>query len=140
MADLPGYLITCLNSGKLALLAILVSGGIVLQILACVLYNNWWPMLTALMYLILPMPLILFAGSDTSVYITESENGWVDATKFLTGASAVGSIAIPIILKHAGVITWGAFAMELSSLFVFVTAMLCFIGMNGDDGGGYSMI
>ncbi|KAJ0681370.1 hypothetical protein HanPI659440_Chr16g0635061 [Helianthus annuus] len=46
MADIPGYLITCLNSGKLALLAILVSGGIVLQILACVLYNNWWPMLT----------------------------------------------------------------------------------------------
>lgn len=63
----------------------------------------------------------------------------MDATKFLTGASAVGSIAIPIILKHAGVITWGAFAMELSSLFVFVMAMLCFIGMNSDD-GGYSMI
>ncbi|KAK9075700.1 hypothetical protein SSX86_004029 [Deinandra increscens subsp. villosa] len=139
MADLPGYLITCFNSGKLALLAILVSGGIVFQILACVLYNNWWPMLTALMYLIIPIPLILFAGSDTNIYFTESESSWVDATKFLTGASAVGSIAIPIILKHAGVITWGAFAMELSSLFVFVTAMLCFIGMNSDD-GGYSMI
>ncbi|KAK9054195.1 hypothetical protein SSX86_025273 [Deinandra increscens subsp. villosa] len=139
MADLPGYLITCFNSGKLALLAILVSGGIVLQILACVLYNNWWPMLTALMYLIIPIPLILFAGSDTNIYFTESESSWVDATKFLTGASAVGSIAIPIILKHAGVITWGAFAMELSSLFVFVTAMLCFIGMNSDE-GGYSMI
>ncbi|MFS7962484.1 hypothetical protein Hanom_Chr08g00727171 [Helianthus anomalus] len=139
MADLPGYLITCLNSGKLALLAILVSGGIVLQILACVLYNNWWPMLTALTYLVLPVPLILFAGSDTSIYFNESESSWVDATKFLTGASAVGSIAIPIILKHAGVITWGAFAMELSSLFVFVMAISCFLGMNNDD-GGYSMI
>ncbi|KAM0043729.1 hypothetical protein Hdeb2414_s0010g00344661 [Helianthus debilis subsp. tardiflorus] len=139
MADLPGYLITCLNSGKLALLAILVSGGIVLQILACVLYNNWWPMLTALTYLVLPVPLILFAGSDTSIYFNESESSWVDATKFLTGASAVGSIAIPIVLKHAGVITWGAFAMELSSLFVFVMAISCFLGMNNDD-GGYSMI
>ncbi|KAD0208965.1 hypothetical protein R6Q59_010820 [Mikania micrantha] len=139
MADIPGYLITCLYSGKLALLAILVSGGIVLQILACVLYNNWWPMLTALMYVILPVPLILFAGSDTSIYYTESESSWVDATKFLTGASAVGSIAIPVILKHAGVITWGAFAMEISSLFVFVVAILCFIGMNSGD-GGYSTI
>ncbi|KAL8216398.1 hypothetical protein R6Q57_023235 [Mikania cordata] len=139
MADIPGYLITCLYSGKLALLAILVSGGIVLQILACVLYNNWWPMLTALMYVILPVPLILFAGSDTSIYYTESESSWVDATKFLTGASAVGSIAIPVILKHAGVITWGAFAMEISSLFVFVVAILCFIGMNSGD-EGYSMI
>lgn len=142
MADLPGYLLTCLYSGKLALLAILVSGGIVLQILACVLYNNWWPMLTALMYVILPVPLILFAGSDTSVFFTPSENSWVDATKFLTGASAVGSVAIPVILKHADVITWGAFTMEISSLFVFGTAILCFIGMmNSDDGGGgYHMI
>ncbi|KAJ0765180.1 hypothetical protein HanPI659440_Chr08g0300541 [Helianthus annuus] len=96
-------------------------------------------MLTALTYLVLPVPLILFAGSDTSIYFNESESSWVDATKFLTGASAVGSIAIPIILKHAGVITWGAFAMELSSLFVFVTAISCFLGMNNDD-GGYSMI
>ncbi|XP_076938974.1 vacuolar protein sorting-associated protein 55 homolog [Bidens hawaiensis] len=139
MADIPGYLITCLNSGKLALLAILVSGGIILQILACVLYNNWWPMLTALMYVILPVPLVIFAGSDTSVLFTESENSWVDATKFLTGASAVGSVAIPVILKHAGVITWGALAMEISSLFVFVMAILCFIGMNSDD-GEYSVI
>ena len=43
----------------------------------------------------------------------------MNATKFLTGASAVGSIAIPAILKHSGVIGWGAFAMELSSFFVF---------------------
>ncbi|KAJ0681371.1 hypothetical protein HanPI659440_Chr16g0635071 [Helianthus annuus] len=64
---------------------------------------------------------------------------WEDATKFLTGASAMGSVAIPVILKHAGVITWGAFAMEISSLFVFVMAILCLTGMNSDD-GGYRMI
>lgn len=33
MADLPGYMRACLHTGKLAALAILVSGGIVLQIL-----------------------------------------------------------------------------------------------------------
>ncbi|XP_022881607.1 vacuolar protein sorting-associated protein 55 homolog isoform X2 [Olea europaea var. sylvestris] len=72
MADLPRYLIACLQTGKLALLAILVSGGIVLQILACALYNNWWPMLTVLMYVVLPMPLIFFAGSDTSSLFSQS--------------------------------------------------------------------
>jgi hypothetical protein len=70
MADLPGYMRSCLHTGKLAFLAILVSGGVVLQILvsvalsfcdkvyllfsylvclmlqACALYDNWWPMLT----------------------------------------------------------------------------------------------
>ncbi|KAI3467979.1 hypothetical protein Pfo_024642 [Paulownia fortunei] len=137
MADLPRYMRACMQSGKLAMLAILVSGGIVLQILACALYNNWWPMLTVLMYVLLPMPLIFFAGSDTSSLYSESSSGWIDATKFLTGASAVGSIAIPVILKHAGVIGWGALAMELSSYFIFIMAILCYLGTNGDD--GYSM-
>ncbi|GAB4834674.1 hypothetical protein Ancab_032937 [Ancistrocladus abbreviatus] len=139
MVDMPGYMVACLRSGKLAFLAILVSGGVVLQILACALYDNWWPMLTVIMYLLLPMPLLFFAGSDTSSLFSESNNSWVDATKFLTGASAVGSIAIPVILKHAGVIGWGAMAMELSSFFVFVIAMMCYIKMNDDGENGYSM-
>ncbi|CBI33944.3 hypothetical protein VitviT2T_002373 [Vitis vinifera] len=133
MADLPGHVLACLHSGKLAFLAILVSGGIVLQILACALFNNWWPMLTVIMYVLLPMPLLFFAGSDTSSLFSESGNSWVDATKFLTGASAVGSIAIPAILKHAGVIGWGALALELSSFFVIVVAIMCYIQMNSDN-------
>lgn len=140
MADMPRYLRACLHSGKLACLAILVSGGIVLQILACALYNNWWPMLTVLMYVPLPMPLMFFAGSDMSSFFYETGNSWIDATKFLTGASTVGSIAIPIILKHAGVIGWGAMAMELSSFLVFVIAIICFLGTSDDDSGGYSYL
>ncbi|KAG2680165.1 hypothetical protein I3843_11G086700 [Carya illinoinensis] len=133
MPDLPGYLRACLQSGKLALLAILVSGGIVLQILACALYNNWWPMLTVLMYVLLPMPLLFLAGSDSSSLFSESESGWVNATKFLTGASAIGSIAIPVILKHAGVIGWGALAMELSSFFIFVLSIMFYIRMSAEE-------
>lgn len=45
----------------------------------------------------------------------------------------MGGIAIPSILKHAGVIGWGAFAMELSSFFVFVFAILCYIRINDED-------
>ncbi|KAJ8774420.1 hypothetical protein K2173_016866 [Erythroxylum novogranatense] len=138
MADLPGYVRSCLHTGKLAFLAILVSGGVVLQILACALYNNWWPMLTVIMYVLLPMPLLFFAGSDSSSLYTESNSGWINATKFLTGASAIGSIAIPAILKHAGVIGWGALAMELSSYFVFVVAIMCYIRMN--DENDYSIL
>ncbi|XP_020206074.1 vacuolar protein sorting-associated protein 55 homolog [Cajanus cajan] len=133
MAEFPGYFRYCLNTGKLVLLAILVSGGVVLQILACALYNNWWPMLTAITYVLLPMPLLFFAGSERSSLFSESDSSWVNATKFLTGASAVGSIAIPTILKHSGVIGWGALAMELSSFFVFVFAIMCYIRMNDED-------
>ncbi|KAI6707484.1 hypothetical protein NL676_010446 [Syzygium grande] len=133
MADLPGYMRACLHSGKLAFLAIFVSGGIVLQILACALYDNWWPMLSLIMYVLLPMPLLFFAGSDSSALFSESDSRWVNAAKFLTGASAVGSIAIPAILKHAGVIGWGALALELSSFFVIVLSIMCYIRTSDDD-------
>uniref|UniRef100_A0A453Q724 Vacuolar protein sorting-associated protein 55-like protein n=1 Tax=Aegilops tauschii subsp. strangulata TaxID=200361 RepID=A0A453Q724_AEGTS len=124
---------TCLHSGRLAALAILLSGGIVLQILACAPYNNWWPMLTVLMYLILPMPVIFFLGSDSPSIMSNEGDGWVNFTKFLTGTSIVGSIAIPSILKHAGVIGWGALTMELSSFAVFGLAIVRFLQMNSED-------
>lgn len=139
MAGMPRYLITCLHSGRLALLAILVSGGIVLQVLACALYNNWWPMLTVVMYVLLPMPLLFFGGSDYSSIMSGggNESGWVNFTKFLTGASVVGSFAIPSILKHADVIGWGALWMELSSFVIFGISILWFLQMSNED--EYSM-
>ncbi|XP_054809516.1 vacuolar protein sorting-associated protein 55 homolog [Prosopis cineraria] len=133
MPDLPGYVSSCLNTGKLALLALLVAGGIVLQILACALYDNWWPMLSVIMYVLLPLPLLFSAGSDDYSSLSESDSNWVNVTKFLTGASAIGSIAIPVILKHAGVIGWGAMAMELGSFFVLVFAIMCYIRLSNDD-------
>ncbi|KAL8515790.1 hypothetical protein ACS0TY_014473 [Phlomoides rotata] len=89
------------------------------------------------MYVFLPMPLVFFAGFDTSSLYSESNNGWIDADKFLTGASIVSSVAIPVILKHAGVIGWGALSMELSSFFIFAMTVLCYLGTSEDD--GYSM-
>jgi hypothetical protein len=45
----------------------------------------------------------------------------------------VGSIAIPSILKHAGVIGWGALTMELSSFGIFGLAILCYFWINRED-------
>ncbi|KAL4287438.1 hypothetical protein AHAS_Ahas19G0186200 [Arachis hypogaea] len=87
-------------------------------------------MLSAITYVLLPLPLLFFAGSNGSC---------VNLAKFLTGFSTIGSIVIPSILKHSGVIGWGPFAMELSSFFVFVLAILCFMEMSDED-DYYSMI
>ncbi|KAJ6946879.1 hypothetical protein NC651_001542 [Populus alba x Populus x berolinensis] len=139
MPDLLGYMWACLRIGKLGFLAILVSGGIVLQILACALYNNWWPMLSESLNSRVSFPASkVFATAHMKGDQLHALSVWVNATKFLTGASAIGSIAIPVILKHAGVIGWGALAMELSSFFVFVIAIMCYIGLNDDD--DYSML
>ncbi|GBF97698.1 hypothetical protein Rsub_09756 [Raphidocelis subcapitata] len=100
-------------------LALMFSTGLLLQLLGCVLYRNWWPMLTGIMYVLVPMPYLFFGSSSNDNYYGGSlASGWVDAGKFLTGFSAVGSIAIPAILAHAQVITTGALLMELAAVFV----------------------
>jgi hypothetical protein len=68
-----------------------------------VLYRNWWPMLTGIMYVLVPMPYLFFGASQDSYGYGSIASGWMDAGKFLTGFSAVGSVAIPAILAHAQV-------------------------------------
>ncbi|KAL4339832.1 hypothetical protein GQ457_08G018040 [Hibiscus cannabinus] len=111
---------------SLAGLAFMFSASILLQILACALYNNWWPMLSALMYVLVPMPCLFFGGGSTQFLTSRDGGGWIDAAKFLTGASAVGSFAIPIILRHAHMISTGAMFIEFTSFIIFVCTVLCF--------------
>ncbi|PPR89527.1 hypothetical protein GOBAR_AA31158 [Gossypium barbadense] len=93
---------------------------------ACALYNNWWPMLSALMYVLVPMPCLFFGGGSTQFLTSRDGGGWIDAAKFLTGASAIGSFAIPIILRHAHMISTGAMFIEFTSFIIFVCTVLCF--------------
>lgn len=50
----------------------------------------------------------------------------------------MGSIAIPVVLKHANIICWGALAMELSSFVIFGAAILFFVQINNED--DYNML
>ncbi|CAG9465808.1 unnamed protein product [Pedinophyceae sp. YPF-701] len=61
-------------------------------------------MLTALMYVLVPMPYLFFGPGTSGGYadIGGTSEGWMDAGKFLTGCSAVASFAIPAILAHSG--------------------------------------
>ncbi|KAK1310499.1 hypothetical protein QJS10_CPA08g01434 [Acorus calamus] len=110
----------------LAGLAFMFSSSILLQILACALYNNWWPLLSALMYVLVPMPCLFFGGGSTHFLTSRDSDGWINAAKFLTGASSVGSIAIPVILRHADLISTGAMWIEFTSFFILVCTVMCF--------------
>eukprot|EP00475_Leptophrys_vorax_P042779 TRINITY_DN80632_c0_g1_i1.p1 TRINITY_DN80632_c0_g1~~TRINITY_DN80632_c0_g1_i1.p1 ORF type:complete len:135 (-),score=11.22 TRINITY_DN80632_c0_g1_i1:366-770(-) len=126
------------TTGALAGLAFLFSVGIGLQLLACALYNNWWPMLSALMYLLLPMPCLFFSTGDSNdFFLMGTDNEWQDAAKFLTGFSAVGSVAIPFILHHGHLISLGATLLTLAAFAVLTSTLALFIRVSMDD--GYSM-
>ncbi|GJX41670.1 vacuolar protein sorting-associated protein 55 [Tanacetum coccineum] len=118
---------------RLAGLALMFSSSLLLQILAYAIYNNQWPMLSALMYVLAPMPCMFFGRGTTEYLLSCDGGGWIDAAKFLTGASAVGSIAIPIILRHAHLISTGAMLIEFMSFFIFVGTVMCFHRANLED-------
>ncbi|XP_022899200.1 vacuolar protein sorting-associated protein 55 homolog isoform X4 [Olea europaea var. sylvestris] len=89
--------------------------------------------LAALMYVLVPMPCLFFGGGSTHFLVNRDGGGWINGAKFLTGASAVGSMAIPIILRHAGLIGTGAMFFEFTSFFIFVCTVLCFHRASLDD-------
>lgn len=118
----------------LGALAFSFSLGVLLQLLGCLLWHNWWPMLTAFMYVLVPMPMLFFGGMDSSAYGGSTlASGWVDAGKFLTGFSAVGSIAIPAILYHAEKITGGALTIELAAVAVLGLTVVAWDYFNNLD-------
>ncbi|KVI03534.1 Vacuolar protein sorting 55, partial [Cynara cardunculus var. scolymus] len=52
---------------------------------------------------------------------------------YSAGMVAVGSIAIPIILRHAHLISTGAMLIEFMSFFIFVCTVMCFHRANLED-------
>ncbi|KAF3951696.1 hypothetical protein CMV_022680 [Castanea mollissima] len=65
-------------------------------------------------------------GHDMGSFRKLFLESWIDAAKFMTGASAVGSIVIPIILRHAHMIETGAMLIEFTSFFIFACTVMCF--------------
>lgn len=50
---------------------------------------------------------------------------WQEVGKFLTGFGVVGSVGVPAVLLHAGMIATGAFFLQLLSVSVlFFTVLL----------------
>ncbi|KAL4337820.1 hypothetical protein AHAS_Ahas12G0148400 [Arachis hypogaea] len=81
-------------------------------------------MLSAITYVLLPMPLLFFVGSNGSS---------VNLAKFLTGFSTIGSIAIPSILKHSKAF-WCYWLGSLCN-GAFIVLRVCFshIVFHGDE-------
>ncbi|KAI5074618.1 hypothetical protein GOP47_0010579 [Adiantum capillus-veneris] len=90
-------------------------------------------MLTVLMYILVPMPCLFFGGGSVDFISSRDAGDWGDAAKFLTGFSAVGSIAIPAILHHAGLIKAGAMYIEFASFFILLCTVLTFNQVSRDD-------
>lgn len=110
---------------------------------ACSLWHNWWPLLTAFAYVLVPMPMLFFGPADGggSVFFAanggDTGGGWGDAGKFLTGFSAVGCVAVPSVLHHAGLIAGGALALQLAAVLVLGGTLAAAEWVSAQDRGGF---
>ena len=51
------------------------------------LYHNWWPLLTAVTYVVAPMPVLFLSAGDADGYSSMGgADSWEDLAKFLVGA------------------------------------------------------
>eukprot|EP00270_Netrium_digitus_P015551 TRINITY_DN5463_c0_g1_i1.p1 TRINITY_DN5463_c0_g1~~TRINITY_DN5463_c0_g1_i1.p1 ORF type:complete len:131 (-),score=28.97 TRINITY_DN5463_c0_g1_i1:766-1158(-) len=120
---------------KLGALAFLFTCALTLQILGCALYDNWWPMLSALLYILLPMPYIFLSPGGASSFFDTGQSELGEVVKFWTGSCAIGLVAIPTILFHAGMIVTSALVMELLALFFLAITTLLSSLVETDDHG-----
>lgn len=88
----------------IAALAVAFSLGLALQGAAC--YANFWPLLTALAYLLFPMPSLFFSESAPGV------------AKWLTGFSTTAAAGIVATLWHAGRVPGKAAALQVAAVGV----------------------
>jgi len=106
----------------LLLLAALVSGALFMHILSCALYNNWWPMLLVLAYLLMPIPLVVIARARGDGFLESGSKHVLRWGEFFAAFVFSLIVGVPLILLRAEVVELGAVLMDLSGLVLAVAA------------------
>jgi len=100
-----------------------IAVGLVLNILACVLYNNnFLPIFVVIAYFFAPMPNIIFGRCADSMDV---HSRWKDLGYFITGILIVSGFALPAVFAHSLLITWQAFGFAVGGgVIVYVTLLV----------------
>ncbi|KAJ8462586.1 hypothetical protein ONZ45_g1693 [Pleurotus djamor] len=96
------------------LLSFVLAVGFLLIILSCALWQNWLPLLVALIFVLAPLPNAVFShcGADDFSQHYES-SGPVDLGRFITSLIVVTGFALPVVLAHSQVIHPAACVMSI---------------------------
>jgi len=96
------------------LLSFVLAVGFLMIILSCALFQNWLPLLVALIFVLAPLPNALFSHCGSDDFSGEHEgSGPVDLGRFITSIFVVTGFALPIILAHSEVIRMPASVMSI---------------------------
>ncbi|KAL6057271.1 Vacuolar protein sorting-associated protein 55 [Balamuthia mandrillaris] len=94
-------------TNRLVFSALTLALGLTMNLVACILWKNWYPIIVAVVFLLAPLPNIIFHACtepDTMAFIEGPQKNWQDMGYFLTGFLLVFGIGLPLIFIHATII------------------------------------
>ncbi|KAF8334315.1 vacuolar protein sorting 55 [Cantharellus anzutake] len=109
------------------LLSFVLAFGFLSLILSCALWNNWLPILVALIFFLAPFPNALASAcTRSSDFSAEYDNTSpiIDFGRFTTSIMVATGFALPIVLAHSQIIhPWASFMSIFGGALVYGTIM-----------------
>jgi len=107
-------------------LAFCISIGLLLNILACVLWHNWIPIFVVIAYFLAPLPNLVCARCNKGYEHTYG-HGFQDVGFFLTGVFIVSGFALPGLLAHVNKIDTAALFMGLAGGLIVYGSLMTYL-------------
>jgi len=107
-------------------LAALLSIGLFLNVLACVLWGSWWPIFVVIAYFLAPIPNLL-CGACNRGYEESHGNAFLDVGYFFTGVLIVSGFALPGVLAHLEIMRTEALFMGMGGGLIVYAAILTYL-------------
>ena len=107
-------------------LAFALAIGLLCNILSCVIWSNWWPILVVIAYFFAAIPNFICSRCGSDPLDTSGRN-FKDLGFFLTGALVITGFGIPAVLAHSDVITIGALFLALAGGIIVYVSLIVYI-------------
>eukprot|EP00002_Diphylleia_rotans_P027855 TRINITY_DN5605_c0_g1_i5.p1 TRINITY_DN5605_c0_g1~~TRINITY_DN5605_c0_g1_i5.p1 ORF type:complete len:122 (+),score=8.05 TRINITY_DN5605_c0_g1_i5:108-473(+) len=92
------------ESTQWSILGCLSGSALFLHLIACFIYNTYWPMFIFLAYAVVPVPMIILSESPSDYYFLRTEeSSYENVALFLTaalGSSFIGNLKTLYKLSH----------------------------------------
>jgi len=108
-------------------LAFALTLGIVCNIIAGVIWQNWWPLLIIVFYFLSPIPDFVCSRCGLNDPLDISGRNFKDLGYFLTGMLVISGFGLPAVLAHNNVITIGALILCLGGGAIVYASLVVYI-------------
>jgi len=108
-------------------LAFALSLGLLCNIIAGAVWNNWWPLVIVIFYFVAPIPDFICSRCGQNDPLDISGRNFKDLGYFLTGVLVIGGFGLPSVLAHNDVINIYALILSLGGGVIVYASLVVYI-------------